>query len=1043
MPFTTHEFSPVLPPLDIPQDPQFLPLLDTPPLVRSPTPSFTSKDSFATAHSSVSPLPPRISPVRAPFSLSPPQSLRKSISVDSFVHYGRDSQPPVPSRPNRVNTSSALDSPRPNPYSSSPVLPRDREQSGRDRGASVSSSRDAYESSCGVDSDVERSDPLHSPVERYRHPSLKEQARPFVRAGELPLPARTHTLSSTSSMSSMITTSTDSSTLEDVPRMHSVSSLQSLPHRSTPFSAPGRVRSGSLGVYMPNSGKRSQMPNRDLTGLYPPVTLVVIGVARCGKSTVIRKGLKSFALSDPGPYFAPSNTPGSSTPACYTRRIGRISQIANSHDCPLHVLEVEIQPAAATDILPPGSVWPANQRIDGAIICYDSSNVASFQPVENLLGGYHAMKIPTVVLACKSDLEHRVEPEKALEVLQKYDVGLVEVTKSQDQGKDKMRLSFDWLIKAVFRDKRTNRSYFDSYRNPASPGVLTSPPLHGSIPAPPPRPRLPRLQLLALDQPPRCYSASDLTLEENGEDDNRNDPKDSAESLHESRTIDTSSVIHIPEGKEPKELRPAQWATLDELLDKLLFLAVSGDDPSFVTHFLLTYRRFASPRSILLAMQKRLRQLDTPAGDPVFTCFSQMRISLLLLNWMREYPYDFLVPGTAGALSALIKSILSKTYLVHYATDYFPFLEMLPSLVDQDAAWAIKVEDIESDDDSFIEDDDEPEDLGPETESLASSSQSPTSILGLRFPLARSLPSGAIDSDLAQRHLIRDLTKLAQDVMVLDSDHIAQEITRIEVGLFLDIQPRNWLNYTFVSLKKENEPISTFNALSNHLADWVVSLILCHDRPRNRAKQMEKFVDIAQRLRVLNNYSALRAFVAGINNATFPGDETMEQFKLRSPDHAKNLQSWDVLLQHIRSHRAYRLALRNTKGACIPALYVGGNGLDSVDWDLIREVHMSDLIRAHEGNEDSHPSDPTKIHWGKFNMMGKFINMTRQCQTQCRVSTDYSGFPERTAISELFLRRQVMDNDMQKSRIASPDPEIDYSAPTAPLPGGFWGFLRG
>jgi hypothetical protein len=100
----------------------------------------------------------------------------------------------------------------------------------------------------------------------------------------------------------------------------------------------------------------------------------------------------------------------------------------------------------------------------------------------------------------------------------------------------------------------------------------------------------------------------------------------------------------------------------------------------------------------------------------------------------------------------------------------------------------------------------------------------------------------------------------------------------------------------------------------------VLSLILCHDKSKNRAKQIERFVDIAHKLRALNNYSALRAFVAGINNSTFPGDETMEVFKGRSPDHFKNLLSWDVLLQHRGAHQAYRMALKNTKGACIPAL---------------------------------------------------------------------------------------------------------------------------
>ena len=102
----------------------------------------------------------------------------------------------------------------------------------------------------------------------------------------------------------------------------------------------------------------------------------------------------------------------------------------------------------------------------------------------------------------------------------------------------------------------------------------------------------------------------------------------------------------------------------------------------------------------------------------------------------------------------------------------------------------------------------------------------------------------------------------------------------------------------------------------------VVSLILCHDRPKHRAKQIEKFVDIAQRLRGFNNYSALRAFVAGINNSTFPTDPTMEIFKARSPEQFKTFQSWDILFQAIRSHRAYRMALKSSKGACIPALCV-------------------------------------------------------------------------------------------------------------------------
>ena len=183
-------------------------------------------------------------------------------------------------------------------------------------------------------------------------------------------------------------------------------------------------------------------------------------------------------------------------------------------------------------------------------------------------------------------------------------------------------------------------------------------------------------------------------------------------------------------------------------------------------------------------------------------------------------------------------------------------------------------------------------------------------------------------------------------------------------------------------------------------------MILCHERPRQRARQVEKFVDIAMKVRQMNNYSTLRAFVAGINNAM--DDPTMEAFKAKSPDHLKNLQSWDVLLQQTRAHRSYRMALRNSRGACIPALLIESSFLFNICTNFcVREVHMSDLIKAHEGNGDVNESDPLKIHWRKYNMMGSFVVTTLQCKAQCLNSTDYN-FPERPAITELIMRYPVM-----------------------------------
>jgi hypothetical protein len=48
-------------------------------------------------------------------------------------------------------------------------------------------------------------------------------------------------------------------------------------------------------------------------------------------------------------------------------------------------------------------------------------------------------------------------------------------------------------------------------------------------------------------------------------------------------------------------------------------------DATYVSNFMLTYRRFATPRSVLLTMQKKMRQLDQETADPMFAYLAQMK----------------------------------------------------------------------------------------------------------------------------------------------------------------------------------------------------------------------------------------------------------------------------------------------------------------------------------------------------------------------------------------------------------------------------------
>ena len=69
------------------------------------------------------------------------------------------------------------------------------------------------------------------------------------------------------------------------------------------------------------------------------------------------------------------------------------------------------------------------------------------------------LKLPTIVFACKSDLDRRVEPRRVQPLLEEqYDVGLIEVSTKNQIGKDKIRTAFDWIFKAIFTQKRTSRN---------------------------------------------------------------------------------------------------------------------------------------------------------------------------------------------------------------------------------------------------------------------------------------------------------------------------------------------------------------------------------------------------------------------------------------------------------------------------------------------------------------------------------------------------------------------------------------------------------
>jgi len=185
-----------------------------------------------------------------PLPLPLPQSLRKSVSVDSFPKFSRES-----SRPSRGYTVSDKSSSQHLVYEPPPDSSSGSEKynvSARHRGESLSTVY-VEQNPSPSESDIDRYDLLtRSSTERFRHSSLKNQEmqKPHVRGGELPLPSRTQQNTNLTSLN--INNMTNFPTAR--PPLTSHSSFDSSKRGSSYTTLnSSRSRSGSLGIYVANS----------------------------------------------------------------------------------------------------------------------------------------------------------------------------------------------------------------------------------------------------------------------------------------------------------------------------------------------------------------------------------------------------------------------------------------------------------------------------------------------------------------------------------------------------------------------------------------------------------------------------------------------------------------------------------------------------------------------------------------------------------------------------------------------------------------------
>lgn len=328
-------------------------------------------------------------------------------------------------------------------------------------------------------------------------------------------------------------------------------------------------------------------------------------------------------------------------------------------------------------------------------------------------------------------------------------------------------------------------------------------------------------------------------------------------------------------------------ATFEELVDRLVSQPVSRQDSKFVAIFLCLYRKFAAPGLLLNALIKRFDRNEKTNPDQLTRIADQLQLLNVMAQWVSEYPGDLAHPRTRKRIVSFVSALERSHFYMFAAKEVSSYLE-LPA-EDDDIGWPFSdgnSEELNNPENSLVnsgrnspsvflggpvvaeqeehEEEDpiynlsavdlseglEPSSLLSGTLSNSSVTEKPGSIVSQSFT--------QLSSDGAQREAqnleltpIIPLSKvLWRQFMEFPDEDFARELTRIDWIMFNSFRPRDLVRHVSISgpdkdkiksLQHVNRMIKQFN----HVASFVSSMILLRDKPKHRARALERFMQIA------------------------------------------------------------------------------------------------------------------------------------------------------------------------------------------------------
>ncbi|GAA5861524.1 hypothetical protein JCM1840_005398 [Sporobolomyces johnsonii] len=833
--------------------------------------------------------------------------------------------------------------------------------------------------------------------------------------------------------------------------------------------------------------------------------VAVVGPRNVGKSTVVRRGLKR---SVDKPVVLQEDEVGNRVTTTTT------SFTLAGQRRTIEVLEIDMHLLKYND---EGVIWPDGlPQCEGAMLCYDSTDPAALSSLSILLKAFwtRGSDVPLIVLACKavpsplpsssssSARRNATDPKEAAKVCNVYGAGIVTLDGGVDDPQRKTKECFNWIIRQIMDNRGeirrpasaastspsgSRRGSVQHYAT-TSKSPVTSAPSSASSSAftdHPHSPGGPRNRLIRRDSLGPGLGLSVVReapvgrSEGEGERQQQVDPLSSPNSAAPTYESEAPTYATTEEREEEGEVgeghphgrRSAKTAALDlyfsrdDMIDKFLYAAVTGNDEQYVTLFLITYRRFARPYDVL---EKLIERFEFVAGrlktDPLLSRFAQMKICGVLSTWLQNYPGDFTSPTTFGVVQPFLDSLLPRgaTWVAHYALELIPLLASISAQSDPDGAWALPDKPLTEVNLPTSTGDPVRPALAQRRPSLAPSYDSTSSIAPSTHMQAPGMHRGALSvpgsvgtadssgphaSSLSPRPASEAGTLDTQDsseqsqsfggsssslrtknpttsmlvdvsnaIMELREEDIATQITRLAWKLFGGMTPRDLLRHVLaprdpanprVALRDSESNVMRSIAFINYLASWTSTMILVQSKLKMRARIMEKMLLVALALREQENFDSLMGVLAGLNSQPiFRLSETMALVTAKLDGDAgkqprRSEQPDGDKNKLPKKLRSLNRLMAATKSFSAYRLALANSGMNMIPY---LGVHLQDITVVNEIKSDLRDG---KVNWSKFSQMGRSAAIVLDC---ARVAP---ALPVDRTIEKFIANVPVLDEERQ------------------------------